>query len=334
MARAPDADAVLVGRVRPDPSDPLHPVVTQAPPPRSPPARTRSARMARLGSWAMMLRVAAVHVGALGVFFVPFRWSMVALAVLVFFGMQFGFEGICHRYFAHRSYRTSRTFQLLLAVWGSATGQKGMLWWADTHRQHHRHTDTPADAHSPVHHGLFHAHVAWLWQPENLDAAPDRVQDLRAFPEIVWLDRHWDLCPLAVLVLASALGGVEALVWAALLPYALSLNTTWMTNSVTHFRERPGLGGTGLGGTALRWRRFATDDSTNNAPWLSVLMMGSNWHNNHHRYPNAARAGFYPGELDLSYLVLRAMAALGLIWDLRPVPEAVLEEGRRARPEA
>lgn len=276
----------------------------------------------------MMVRVVLVHMGALGVFFVPFRWSLVALALGMFLAMQFGFEGICHRYFAHRSYKTSRPFQFLLALWGSATGQKGMLWWADTHRQHHRHTDTPLDAHSPALLGLWHSHVAWLWQPENLYAAPDRVRDLRAFPEIVWLDRYWDLLPILVMVTMYALGGMPYVVWGGCLAMAASLNCTWMTNSVTHFTTSEPLGRRGL-----RWRRFETADTTNNAPLLAIPLMGANWHNNHHRYPAAARAGFYAGEFDPTYLLLRVLARMGLIWDLREVPEVVLEEGRRMEDE-
>jgi len=270
----------------------------------------------------MKVRVAVVHLGALAVLWVPFHWSQVVLALCVFLAMQFGFEGICHRYFAHRAYKTSRLFQFILAMWGSATGQKGMLWWADTHRQHHRHTDTPDDAHSPLHHGLWRAHVAWLWRPENMQAHPDRVKDLRKYPEIVWLDRYWDVFPPLVMATMFALGGVEWMVWGGLLPMALSLNATWMTNSVTHFTDRRPVGRGGL-----RWRRFDTPDTTNNAPLLTIPLMGASWHNNHHRYPAAARAGFYPGELDPTYLVLRLWAALGLIWDLREVPEAVLAEG-------
>jgi stearoyl-CoA desaturase (delta-9 desaturase) len=42
---------------------------------------------------------------------------------------------------------------------------------------------------------------------------------------------------------------------------------------------------------------------------------------------NAARAGFYWWELDLTYYVLRVLALLGIVWDLHPVPAKVLEEG-------
>lgn len=284
----------------------------------------------------MKVRIFGVHLVALSAFSLPFRWSLVVLAAVMYFALQFGFEGICHRYFSHRAYRTSRWFQFILAVWGSATGQKGMLWWADTHRQHHRHTDTLEDAHSPVHHGFWYAHVAWLWHPEHLEASIDRVKDLRAYPEIVFLDRFWELCPALMMVvlyvfgesttiMGPGIGGVECVVWGGFMSIALSLNATWMTNSVTHFLSREAQGG------FFRRRRFATNDSTNNAPFLSVLMMGSNWHNNHHRYAGAARAGFYPGELDLSFLILKLFAAVGLIWELQPVPASVLEEGLQPR---
>lgn len=286
-----------------------------------------------------LVRIAFVHAVALSALFLPFRWSLVALAAGVYFFQMFGFEGICHRYFAHRAYRTSRVFQFVLAAWGGITGQKDVLWWADMHRVHHQYADTPKDPHSAVQHGIWYAHVGWLGKADYQAASSTAVQDLRAFPELVFISRYAVVSLLLLwaglflfghftTVMGPGVGGIECLVWGGFVSLALSLNATWMTNSVTHFAS---LAAAERGGF-FRWRRFPTTDLTNNAPFLTVPMMGANWHNNHHRFPGAAQAGFYPGEIDPTFWILRCFAAVGLIWDLRRVPEALLEEGLRFRP--
>jgi stearoyl-CoA desaturase (delta-9 desaturase) len=56
------------------------------------------------------------------------------------------------------------------------------------------------------------------------------------------------------------------------------------------------------------------------------VTLGEGWHNNHHHYPGSVRQGFYWWEFDITYYVLRVMAMLGLIWDLKPVPRAVRDD--------
>ena len=89
-----------------------------------------------------------------------------------------------------------------------------------------------------------------------------------------------------------------------------------MVNSLTH-GFKPGF---------WHQRPYRTTDTTTNVWWLAIPTMGAAWHNNHHRYMNSARSGFLWFELDLTYAVLRALAAVGLIWDLHGVPDAVLRE--------
>jgi len=75
-------------------------------------------------------------------------------------------------------------------------------------------------------------------------------------------------------------------------------------------------------------RRFDTGDTSRNSWWIALITFGEGWHNNHHHYMGSTRQGFYWWEIDLTYYVLRALSAVGLIWDLRPVPAAILAEGR------
>jgi stearoyl-CoA desaturase (delta-9 desaturase) len=76
-------------------------------------------------------------------------------------------------------------------------------------------------------------------------------------------------------------------------------------------------------------KRFATGDESRNNALVALLTLGEGWHNNHHRYAGSARQGFYWWQLDVCYFLLKTLSWLGLIWNLKPVPEPVLAEGRR-----
>src|SRR5437660_1466401 len=98
-------------------------------------------RVVRLNS----LPFFAIHLACLGVFFVHFRWWYPLVAVALYYVRMFGVTAGYHRYFSHRSYKTGRLFQFLLALLGTTCTQKGVLWWAAHHRDHHRYSDEPED---------------------------------------------------------------------------------------------------------------------------------------------------------------------------------------------
>jgi stearoyl-CoA desaturase (delta-9 desaturase) len=253
----------------------------------------------------------------------------VVAAVASFFIRVFAWEAGSHRYFSHRAFSTSRVFQFLLAVLAAASAQRGPIWWAAHHREHHRHSDQPGDPHSPVQRGFWYAHMGWVLDQDRLDTDLDAAKDLARFPELVWVNKYHYLFPYLLLVGIFAVGqytaafgrtglGVSAAIWIFFLSTLLSLHATFVVNTLTHARK-PGW---------MNSRRFDTSDTTTNSWLLAIPTMGASWHNNHHRYMNGARAGFYWWELDLTYCVLRLLALTGIIWDLHPVPLKVLEEGR------
>ncbi len=71
-------------------------------------------------------------------------------------------------------------------------------------------------------------------------------------------------------------------------------------------------------------RRYDTDDDSRNSLALALITLGEGWHNNHHRYPGAARQGFFWWEIDITYYGLRVLERLGVIADLHPVPARLL----------
>jgi stearoyl-CoA desaturase (Delta-9 desaturase) len=256
-----------------------------------------------------------IHVLAIaGAILLPFKWWYPLIAIGFYYLRMFGVTAGYHRYFAHRSYKTSRVFQFLLAFLAETSVQKGVLWWAGHHRDHHRYSDMPEDIHSPVQRGFWWSHVGWILSASYDETPEGNIKDFVKYPELRFLNKHYWLPPTVFGVLITLLGGWPFAIWGFGISTVLLWHGTFTINSLSHvFGSR-------------RYR--TTDDSRNN--WLLALVtMGEGWHNNHHHFAASARQGFYWWEVDMSYYVLRALSAVGIVWDLRQPTAKVLAEGRQ-----
>jgi stearoyl-CoA desaturase (delta-9 desaturase) len=275
--------------------------------------------------WLRVVPFLLLHLACALVLVVGWSWTAVAVAAGFYAVRMFAITAFYHRYFSHRSFRTSRAMQFLFALVGSTAVQRGPIWWASHHRAHHRDSDKEGDVHSPEQDGFWWSHVGWILCRGNFRARLELVPDLVRFPELRFLDRFDALVPLllfpAFYVAGELLGsaglatsGAQLVVWGVCISTVVTYHVTFSINSVAH-----------------RWgaRRYETSDASRNNLMLSLLTLGEGWHNNHHRYQASVRQGFRWWELDLSYLALRAMAAVGLVWRMNPVPERILLEGRR-----
>ena len=276
--------------------------------------------------WLRVLPFVLLHLGCLGVLWVGVSPVAVAVAALLYAVRMFALTAFYHRYFSHRTFRTSRAMQLVFALVGAASVQRGPLWWAAHHRHHHRHADTQHDAHSPRH-GFWHSHMGWFLTRRAFATDLSRVPDLARYPELRWLDRFDVTVPLAMAVGLYALGeilervapglgtsGPQLLVWGFFISTVVLFHATVTINSLAH---------------RFGSRRFDTADDSRNNLWLALLTFGEGWHNNHHFYAGSARQGFRWWEIDLTWYGLRLLAALGLVHDLKPVPAWVLAKAKR-----
>ena len=278
--------------------------------------------------WMRCAPFLLLHLGCLGVILTGASWFAVGTAAVLYFARMFAVTGVYHRYFSHKTYRTSRAGQLLLALFGATTVQRGPLWWAYHHRHHHQHSDEEGDRHSPHVHGFWWSHIGWITSRRNFPTDYAKVRDLARFPELVFLNRFDSLIPLAFAGAIFGLGGLlerhapglgtngwQLLVWGFFISTTALFHGTSSINSLAHLMGR---------------RRYRTADDSRNSFVLAVVTLGEGWHNNHHRYQGAARNGFYWWEVDITYYLLKALSRTGLIWDLNKVPAAVLAEGRGA----
>jgi len=254
-----------------------------------------------------------VHLACLGAIWTGVSAGMVALCLGLYVLRMFAVTAGYHRYFSHRSFKTSRWFQFVLAFVAQSTSQKSVLWWAALHRHHHRHSDTEQDVHSPRHRGFFYSHVGWIfdqrWERPELDG----VGDLTRYPELMFLKRFEQLPSVALAVACFLAFGWEGLVvgffWSTVLLY----HGTFFINSLAHVHGK---------------QRYATGDDSRNNWWLAIITMGEGWHNNHHAYQRSARQGFRWWEVDVTYYILQALGAVGIVYDLGKPPADVVANRR------
>lgn len=259
-----------------------------------------------------------LHVGCLGVLWTGWSPTAVIVAIALYWLRMFAVTAFYHRYFSHKTFKTSRILQCVFALWGLTAVQKGPLWWAAHHRVHHAVSDQAGDLHSPNQRGFWWSQLGWIATDANIPTDYSRVPDLARYPELVFLNRmDWIGALMLALTLygtGSALSqwmpefktsGLQLLIWGFFISTTVLFHATSTINSLSH-----------LFGS----RRYKTPDHSRNNWLLAIITMGEGWHNNHHQFPGSVRQGFFWWEIDLTYYVLRLMAFLGLIYDLKPVP--------------
>jgi stearoyl-CoA desaturase (delta-9 desaturase) len=260
-----------------------------------------------------------VQFSALLVFVVPFAWSMVAMWAVSHFLRAIGLTLAFHRYFAHRAFQMNRVARFVWTFIGTAAMQKGPLWWAGHHVNHHRYADRDGDPHSPMVSGVYYAHVGWFLNDakhDRLEASNPVMRDFSKMPEIAWLNSYFFVPPLLLAIALFLVGGLQWLVWGFCLPTMTLAHATFAINTVNHM---------------FGSRRFDTIDESRNNALTAFFAVGEGWHNNHHRYQRAARNGFYWWEFDPTWYVIRLMKALGLVWGVQSVPARIYEEARAAK---
>ena len=273
--------------------------------------------------WLRVIPFGLVHLACIAVFWVG--WSPIAVgsALAAYSVRMFAITGFYHRYFSHRTFSTSRVAQFVFALIGNSALQRGPLWWAAHHRHHHRYSDQPGDPHSPHQHGFIWSHILWITSRENFPTDLKVVRDLARFPELRFLNRFDFLVPIVLAFFMYFLGeklsvygtsGWQMVIWGFFISTIALFHATCTINSLAH---------------QFGSRRFNTNEGSRNNFWLALITFGEGWHNNHHYYPGASRQGFYWWEIDLTYWGLKVLSWLGIIWNLRPVPDRVYDQANK-----
>jgi stearoyl-CoA desaturase (Delta-9 desaturase) len=271
-------------------------------------------------NWVRSIPFLTIHAACLAVFWVGASWVAVIACVLLYVVRMFGMTAGYHRYFSHRTFKTSRVFQFLLGWLGAMATQKGPLWWAANHRHHHATSDTAEDAHSPRH-GFWWSHVGWFLCAKFHGTNYRLIPDLARFRELRFLNTCYVLPPitLALGVVGAGFGfkhwfpglhtgPLQMLVWGYFISTVLLYHGTFVVNSLAH---------------VIGKQRFMTKDDSKNSLLIALITLGEGWHNNHHFMPSSERQGFYWWEIDITHYVLKVLSWFGLVWDLKKPPQHV-----------
>ena len=237
-------------------------------------------------------------------------------------GVTVGF----HRHLTHRAFETSKPVRYALAGLGSMALEGPAIIWVADHRKHHAFADEEGDPHSPhvdrgpgirgALHGLYHAHMGWLFDAQGRADMKKFSRDLLRDPGLRKINKwFFGIVLLGLLIPAAAgyvltgttWGAFTGLLWGGFVRIFLLHHVTWSINSVCHFFGR---------------RRFETDDHSRNVFWLALPSLGEAWHHNHHAFPSSAAHGMRWYEVDPSAIFIRGMERLGLVWNVvRVSPE-------------
>ena len=227
-----------------------------------------------------------------------------------------------HRLATHESFKCHRVVKAIALVLGSAAAQGPVITWADNHRRHHIHADQAGDPHSPhadfgdgwreTVKGFLHAHIFWLFRdpPDDLGRFTKRLREDKL---VAFIDRSFVGWVALGLLVPKLIGGWSGFLWGGVIRMLLMNHATFAVNSICHM---------------FGSRRFETPDESRNNRFIAFITGGEGNHNNHHANAKAAYHGLTWREYDLTGYVIRALALLGLAWDVhQPTPEEI--EARR-----
>lgn len=229
--------------------------------------------------------------------------SLVLTVVTLCLGHTLGM----HRRLIHQSYECPLWLERLFVYLGVLVGIAGpfrIIYMHDIRDWSQRHPQCNAF--------FIHTNKWWVdwWQQQHCDirlehppqfVIEDRVRldPFYRFLQATWL---WQQLPLAIGL--YLIGGVSWVVWGSGVRLFFSMTGHWLVGYVAHNRGR------------MTWRIEGAAVQGYNVRGFALLTMGECWHNNHHAYPDSARLGLRPGELDLGWLVLRALQRVGLVWNV------------------
>jgi len=227
-------------------------------------------------------------------------WIVPAAAVAVTQLALIATSVYLHRALAHRSLVVGPVVDVLFrAVLWLTTGQRRQEWVA-VHRKHHAFTDREGDPHSPRLLGFWRVQ---LWNvvyyirearnPETIDkfardVAPDRLDRVVFSRGLVGVGLG---SALLCVVLGVGPGLLAALGHTVLYVFVAAP----LINGLGHWRGAQNFRNTAYNSTVLAW-----------------LTAGESLHNNHHAHPRAPKFSMRRFEFDPSWLVIRALAAVGL----------------------
>jgi len=226
---------------------------------------------------------------------IPFFYEIYWWYWIIFVVVYLTFKGIgaeigSHRYYAHRSFKTSRFWQRVFTLLHLVNGDGTMIVFVGIHRLHHQYSDQPGDPHSPhlgLWKGIFYIHDISKWSPRLvIDVLRDRF--LHHF-HVFYFHYH-------ALIILTLLAIHPILFWF----YSLNVVMSWFINNLIN--------------VSCHWwgsKSYKTNDNSSNNWWADLILLGVGNHNNHHNDPSQFDTAEKPGQYDLWGWIIKRISTDG-----------------------
>jgi sn-1 stearoyl-lipid 9-desaturase len=250
--------------------------------------------------WVIVIYMAILHLGALAAF-LPGTFSWQAVGVALFLHWVTGGLGITlafHRLVTHRSFQTPKWLEYFLVFCGTLSCQGGPIDWIGMHRLHHVHSDQVNDPHDSTK-GFWWSHMGWMLYDAPIRAeVPRFTKDIANDPFYRFMQSYFVPLQVVLALVLYLIGGVPFVVWGIFVRIVAVFHCTWLVNSATHM---------------FGYRTYEdSGDRSTNCWWVALLTYGEGWHNNHHAYQHSARHGMKWWEIDMTWMTIQLLQALGL----------------------
>ncbi len=271
--------------------------------------------------WTLAMTAIALVFGPLTISWDALALFAVTSAVTLCAGHSVGM----HRLLIHRSFKTPLWIEHVLVYLGTLVGMAGPFGMIAAHdirdwaqRQQRCHD--------------LYAHRRWFpidawWQIHcvvRLDRPPKFVIEPRVLKDRFYrfLEHSWMLQQAPWALAFYALGGWSWLIWGVPVRIAVSLTGHWLVGHLAHRRGHQG------------WRIDGVAVQGYNIRNIGLITFGESWHGNHHAFPDSARLGTEPGQLDPGWWLIRTLEFLHLAGDLKQPADLAPRAGlQRVDPE-
>lgn len=252
-----------------------------------------------------------------GLFELPF-WGYVVVTFVTIQVMFLGVTLYLHRDQAHGGLTLHPIVRHVFRFWLWFSSGVVTREWVAVHRRHHVYADKEGDPHSPVIFGLkrvvLEGYELYLAATKN----PDILKNYGKGTPDDWIERrlysrHPNLGVVLFSLTSLVLFGIPAIVMVAVHLSAQPFFAGGVVNGLGH---------------AVGYRSFEMPSTaTNLVPW-GLLLGGEELHNNHHAFPRSARFAVQRWELDIGWVWICLLRALGLAKVRYVAPRPHLERER------
>ena len=255
---------------------------------------------------AKSLWIGSMTITALALGPIYFSWSAFLLFLAISgLTMCAGHSVGMHRRLIHNSFACPLWLEYLCVYLGVLVGMAGpigmvrlhdMRDWAQRQRECHD----------------YFAHRAGFWRDgwHQLHCRLDPVSPpgFRLEPRLArdrfyaWLERTWMAQQFPWALLFFAIGGMQWLVWGICARVTVCVTGHWL---VGHYAHREG---------GQTWIVSGACVQGYDVKIAGLISMGESWHNNHHAFPDSAKLGLEPGQIDFGWALIVAFERIGLAW--------------------